>query len=147
MENAFRQGNMKAAKLTPSEVIEIRQLYAAGWTQGALCKKFCVGVNQIGRIVRGESWKTLPATLMTPEELRKSGERLLEVQREADRLRAAGIDPAGEERVQATPGLSKLDSAAAEFARKHFGAFGGVEKALGELSGADIPPPKNPMDE
>ena len=49
--------NTKAAKLTPSQVVEIRTRYAEGETQAHLSRVFGVGVQQIGRIVRGEAWQ------------------------------------------------------------------------------------------
>jgi HNH endonuclease len=46
-----------AAKLTKSQVIEIRQLYATGeWSHPTLGKKYGVTHSTIGRIVRGEKW-------------------------------------------------------------------------------------------
>ena len=53
----FRSGNSRAAKLTASEVYELRRLYLQeNWTQGRLARHFQVGVGQVGRIVRGEAW-------------------------------------------------------------------------------------------
>ena len=144
MENAFRQGNMKAAKLTPSQVLEIRRLYAEGWTQGALCRQFSVGVNQIGRIVRGESWKNLPQTLMTKQELMKSAARMMELQEAAQR---GEIEPEQPPTGEAPlPGMNRLETEADRIAREQFGAFGGVEKVLDELKGGEGVP-KSPLDE
>ena len=56
----FGQSNRKASKLSVSEVIEIRQLYAQGrLTQGELSRRFHVSIVQIGRIVRGEVWQSV----------------------------------------------------------------------------------------
>lgn len=144
MENAFRQANMKAAKLTVSQVLEIRKLYAEGWTQGALCKQFSVGVNQIGRIVRGESWKNLPQTLMNQQELMKSAARMMELQEAVQRGDIGPDQPPIEAPVSS--GLDRLETEADRIAREQFGAFGGVEKALDELKGGEGVP-KSPLDE
>jgi hypothetical protein len=57
----FRIGNVRAAKLTPEAVLEIRELYwQQNWTQGALARRFNVSIITIGRIVRGESWQKYP---------------------------------------------------------------------------------------
>lgn len=55
----FWQGNKMQGgrKLTYAQVQDIRTLYAAGSTQGQLCRQFNVGIAQIGRIVRGEVWR------------------------------------------------------------------------------------------
>lgn len=55
--SSFRRGNISAAKLTPSQVLSIRQRYNDGESQGALAREFAVSVGQIGRIVRGEVWQ------------------------------------------------------------------------------------------
>ena len=52
----LQKGNKGAAKLTPTEVTEIRRLYGEGYTQSSISKHFRVAVGTIGRIVRGESW-------------------------------------------------------------------------------------------
>lgn len=54
--------NIKA-KLTESDVQEIRRTYKKGdltFGQSALGKKYGISHTQIGNIVRGESWKSLP---------------------------------------------------------------------------------------
>lgn len=61
----FQQQNIRAGKLTPSAVIELRRLYhEERWTQGALARKYQISVGQVGRIVRGESWQqyTMPCS-------------------------------------------------------------------------------------
>jgi hypothetical protein len=51
--------NTKAAKLTATQVAEIRRKYNdEGCTQGELSRIYGVGIGQIGRIVRGEAWAT-----------------------------------------------------------------------------------------
>jgi len=72
--------NTAAAKITPGQVMEVRERYAAGATQGALAREFQMSVGQIGRIVRGESWSRLPQRMATEEELRLSAQRLMELQ-------------------------------------------------------------------
>lgn len=69
--STFGRGNVAGRKLTPGQVAEIREDYAAGVTQGALCRRFGVSIAQIGRIVRGESW----AQVRPPEE---AGQREIE---------------------------------------------------------------------
>lgn len=46
----------KAAKLTLEKVLEIKDRYAEGESQGSLARRFAISVGQIGRIVRGEAW-------------------------------------------------------------------------------------------
>jgi hypothetical protein len=57
MTGQFRKGNVRASKLTPERVADIRAKYAAGWTQGRLARENQVSIGTIGRIVRGESWQ------------------------------------------------------------------------------------------
>ena len=64
----FRVSNSRAAHLKADDVIEIRKLFADGWTQGKLSRHFGVSVGQIGRITRGEAWQQLPV-LMTEQEI------------------------------------------------------------------------------
>lgn len=52
----FGRSNTRAGKLNPSKVREIRERYNMGETQRDLGVAFGVSTNQIGRIVRGESW-------------------------------------------------------------------------------------------
>jgi transcriptional regulator with XRE-family HTH domain len=42
--------------LEPGQVLEIRERYSQGETQGSLCRAFGVSIGTIGRIVRGETW-------------------------------------------------------------------------------------------
>jgi hypothetical protein len=56
----FSKGSLAAAKLTPSQVMEMRELYNERWTQGALARRYGISVVQVGRIVRGESWQQYP---------------------------------------------------------------------------------------
>lgn len=88
---AFHYRNTKAAKLTPGQVAEMKTLYAEGWTQSALCRKFGMSVGQVGRIVRGESWAAIRPE-PTDEEIRLSQEKFM---REYERMKV----PAREEQV------------------------------------------------
>jgi len=77
----FHVKNSKAAKLTASQVIEIRRLYAeSDATQGQIARDFEISAVQVGRILRGESWQQLPATMPTREEMDMSARRLYEMQ-------------------------------------------------------------------
>jgi hypothetical protein len=68
----LRSGNSRAAKMTPMNILEIREKYAAGRTQGSLAREFGISVGQIGRIVRNESWQQFtPVT--TEHDLRIRG--------------------------------------------------------------------------
>lgn len=64
----FRRGHTQAARLTATKVLEIRQRYASGETQGALSRDYQVSVGQIGRIVRGEAWQEYQQPLHGGEE-------------------------------------------------------------------------------
>lgn len=48
------------AKLNPMLVQAIRDRYEAGDSQGKLARLYGVSINTIGRIVRGESWNSVP---------------------------------------------------------------------------------------
>lgn len=118
----FHKFHTRSAVLTAEQVLEIRQRYSQGETQGSLCREFGVSVGTIGRIVRGETWKQFSgpraeaAPDMTPvsqSEIDQSLARVLhntEVtpEREAallDKLnRQAGKDPA----IQADRALDQL---------------------------------------
>ncbi len=53
----FSKDNVRAARLNSDQVAEMRQLYAQGVTQRALGEHYGLSTVQVGRIVRGESWK------------------------------------------------------------------------------------------
>ncbi len=60
----FNRHNNRAAKVTHTIVLEMRERYALGWSQGRLAREYHLSVGQVGRIVRGESWQqfsTIPA--------------------------------------------------------------------------------------
>jgi len=73
------RGNSAASKLSPTQVLTIRERYAQGWTQGSLCREFGVSIVQIGRIVRNEVWQSLkPGQVVLSEgEIQASAERIL----------------------------------------------------------------------
>lgn len=56
MPGQFTRSNTKSAKLRPQDVLDIRNRYAGGATQGTLARDYQMSVGTIGRIVRGESW-------------------------------------------------------------------------------------------
>jgi hypothetical protein len=53
----FNRHNTRSAKLSATDVYNIRQRYTEGESQGSLAREFQVTVGTIGRIVRGESWQ------------------------------------------------------------------------------------------
>ena len=81
----FDKRNLRAARLTSDKVMEMRQLYEDGATQRELGEHFGVSTVQVGRIVRGESWRGSaslrggrdPNLLVSPEALDASAQRLL----------------------------------------------------------------------
>jgi|SRR5215471_10362327 len=64
----FQLGHKRAARLTATLVMEMRERYARGETQGSLARAFHLSVGQVGRIVRGESWQEY-ARVPTEEEI------------------------------------------------------------------------------
>lgn len=53
----FRRGHITRAKLTPQQVLEMRNRGASGETHGSLSRAFGIGIGQVGRILRGEAWQ------------------------------------------------------------------------------------------
>lgn len=54
----FQRNHTHSSKLSPMQVLELRQRYAEeGWTQGRCARFYGISVGQVGRIVRGESWQ------------------------------------------------------------------------------------------
>jgi len=76
---SFQGRNTKAAKLTITEVREMRERYAEGWTQGRLSAEYGIGIIQVGRIVRGECWKDGAPQRKPQEVSRESLEKLAEM--------------------------------------------------------------------
>lgn len=82
MPTKFWMGNSGAAKLTPAQVQEMRQLYDRGLaTQRMLCRQYKIGIAQVGKIVRRESWVDLP-DLPSGDQLAEAAERAMQVQAE-----------------------------------------------------------------
>jgi hypothetical protein len=69
---AFRSGNSRASKIAPAQVLDLREKYAQGRTQGSLAREYRLSVGQVGRIVRGESWQQFE-TVATDHDLRVEG--------------------------------------------------------------------------
>jgi hypothetical protein len=70
--------NTKAAKLTATQVAEIRRKYNdEGCTQGELSRIYGVGIGQIGRIVRGEAWATHAPYILPLPSAEESLQRVL----------------------------------------------------------------------
>ncbi len=105
----FQKGHNKAAKLTAANVQDIRAIYAAGdATQGELSRDYKVSVVQIGRIVRGESWQSLPALPPSHREMEVSAQRILQAQ--AEIVKEQEGDGSGLARLQGEAGeLRKAD--------------------------------------
>ena len=53
----FQRGHIRAGKLTPSQVLEIREKHALGRGYESLGREYEVSSGQIGRICRGDAWK------------------------------------------------------------------------------------------
>jgi Mor family transcriptional regulator len=49
------------AKLSSEEVLQMRRLYGCGYTHRELSKKFNISIAMVGKIIRRQSWKFLPA--------------------------------------------------------------------------------------
>ncbi len=86
----FRQGNIKAAKLSNEDVLELRRKYIhenPPWTQGALSRHYGLSINTVGRIVRGESRQSVPMAISS-EDIAESAARLvgMRVDRVAERV-------------------------------------------------------------
>lgn len=74
----FTKGTRMGAKLTVTQVQDIRTMYASrAYTQGDLSREFGVSIIQIGRIVRGEVWQNLGPLPPTKAEMQESAARVL----------------------------------------------------------------------
>lgn len=81
----FTQRNTRAAKLTATSVLEIRDFYERGRvSQGQLARDYGVSVVQIGRIVRGEVWQGLRQGMPSADALDESAQRLLKIQEDVE---------------------------------------------------------------
>lgn len=93
---AFR--NNRAAKLTPGQVMQIRTRYEEGLcTQGELAREFQISIVQVGRIVRGEVWQTLPASVASDQQIIESAERMMALQAAEQRRKDGEADRMAEE--------------------------------------------------
>jgi hypothetical protein len=54
--NPLRGEDVEVSKLTESQVVEMRERYAAGETQTELAADYPVNQARVSRIVRGEAW-------------------------------------------------------------------------------------------
>lgn len=88
----FSAGNVRASKLTASQVQEIRTLYDAGRaSQGQLSREYGVSVVQVGRIVRREVWQHLPPPGPSQSEIDESAARMLVIAKEAAKKQAEEV--------------------------------------------------------
>lgn len=117
-----QRGNTRAAKLTNAQVMEVRQRYAEGETQGALCRAFGMSVVQIGRIVRGESRRNLPVV---------KGEHEMELEARASAERMAAMHGLSLPPTAEPPSLADKLMAEAQAVRDR---GRGAERALEELA-------------
>lgn len=82
----FSKGNLRSAKLSNEQVLEMRQLYHdEQWTQAALARRYGVNVNTVGRIVRGESRQRVPMPVGNPADI---AARLVAIQEETNQATA-----------------------------------------------------------
>ena len=56
----FGKNNRRAARLKADDVQMLRLNAMLGYTQKKLAKMFKLSEGQVGRILRGDSWKDLP---------------------------------------------------------------------------------------
>lgn len=101
----FSRHNSKASKVTAGQVMEMREKYTAGATQRELCQEYNLSVVQVGRIVRGESWRRLPATMPTGDQNDLMLQKVIESARHAQEFgpeRAPWQEP---ERVPVEPAM------------------------------------------
>jgi hypothetical protein len=90
MARKFWSGNTKAAKMTPTQVLNMRADYRDGMTQGQLARKYGLGIAQVGRIVRFEVWTDVKEELTEVDQSVMLA-RLLKVQEEVN-SRATAAD-------------------------------------------------------
>lgn len=141
----FGKGNIRSGqrKLTPMDVIEIRKRRAAGETQASLCREYRVTVGTIGRIVRGESWQAFQqcetdfeiesmmaraATPVSPEEIRRSQEKLAELLRQP----AGTVQITPDVVAEDSPGVRRFIAETEKFSRQV-----GADKQLDDLTKED----------
>ena len=130
----FDKSNLRAARLTSDKVMEMRTLYAEGMTQRGLGERFGISTVQVGRIVRGESWRGSMSTrhgrdpnlLVSPEALELSAQRML-YEQELYNARAATtvkvVSPL--DGAEAPPDVEAAEDIIKRKARE-YGALGGL---------------------
>jgi hypothetical protein len=125
--NNKRQGNRK---LTYGQVQDIRTRYEHGATQAQLGREYEMSVVQIGRVVRGESWRDAGMAVITQEE------RMASVVVPSDEELAARMARVMEEAKKPLPPPTQqeLDVKRAAEVRERF--FAGVPAS--PLDGGDI---------
>ena len=87
----FSKRNLRGAKRSIGEILQIRQQYKDGWSQGRLAREWKMSVGQIGRIVRGESWAELEESggMLPPDQvdMEAAAKRLAKMMEEATEKR------------------------------------------------------------
>lgn len=80
-------------RLTPEQVMQIRDYYSQGYTQGSIANYFGISVTHVGRIVRGETWRAGAALREpSPAEMDSSMRRMQALQESIDK-RGEVVDP------------------------------------------------------
>lgn len=103
MTTKFSYRNTRAAKLTPSQVVEMRQKWAEGnITQAALARAYGISLVQAQRIVTGVSWSKV-AMPLSGEDAAASAQRMLALQKELEEQPAGLTRLAGEIAEQERP--------------------------------------------
>lgn len=88
----FSAHNSRAAKVTAEMVLRMRLEYAKGATQNELADRYDLSVVQVGRIVRGESWRHVanPAKALSAEELAAVARRLIDIRPDVEQVAPEG---------------------------------------------------------
>lgn len=89
----FHRNNTRSAKVSATQVLEMRQLYAEGWTQGKLSREYRLSIGQVGRIVRNESWNQLLETPKSKVELARESEELFKKLQKEGLVRTSASSP------------------------------------------------------
>lgn len=107
MNSKFGSRNTKSAKLTATAVMDMRESYASGTcTQGDLARKYRISGVQVGRILRGESWTSLPLP-GSPDSLEEQAARVFARQ---DALREEKLSGQEEEKKEKPDPMEILNS-------------------------------------
>ena len=105
----FQQGNRRNAKLGIDAVHNIRSRYESGVTQGQLARDYGMSANQIGRIVRGESWADLPRPQLDSYQLDAMAKRIWDQTHQEQSVLGRVQQEVKEARQEMTPGETKAD--------------------------------------